>query len=118
MPSAAPTARAMLADYENKLSGAAEQVKAMLDEAKRDADTTKAGIIAEAKAAAEAEQQRAVRDIRAATDGALKELAEKSADLAVDLAGKMLQAKMTKDDHARLVQDGVSKFIAGGPSKN
>lgn len=114
---AADEAKVMLAQHQQQLAGAADQIRAMFDEARREAETTKAGIIDEAKKSAEAEHDRAVRDIKAATDGALQQLAEKSADLAVDLAGKMLQAKLTKSDHQQLVADGVKKFLAE-PSKN
>ena len=114
---AADEAKIMLAQYQQQLAGAADQVRAMLDEARRDAETTKAAIIEEAKKSAEAEHDRAVRDIKTATDSALSQLAEKSADLAVDLAGKVLQAKLTKADHQQLVADGVKKFLAE-PSKN
>ncbi len=114
---AADEAKVMLAQYQQQLAGAADQVRGMLEEARRDAETTKAEIIDEAKKAAGAEHDRAVRDIKTATDAALSQLAEKSADLAVDLAGKMLQAKLTKADHQQLVADGVKKFLAE-PSKN
>lgn len=114
---AADEAKVMLAQYQQQLAGAADQVRAMLDEARRDAETTKTAIIDEAKKSAEAEHDRAVRDIKTATDSALSQLAEKSADLAVDLAGKVLQAKLTKADHQQLVADGVKKFLAE-PSKN
>lgn len=114
---AADEAKVMLAQYQQQLAGAADQVRTMLDEARKDAETTKASIIDEAKKSAEAEHDRAMRDIKAATDGALSQLAEKSADLAVDLAGKMLQAKLTKADHQQLVAEGVKKFLAE-PSKN
>jgi len=114
---AADEAKVMLAQYQQQLAGAAEQVRSMLDEARRDAETTKVAIIEEAKKSAEAEHDRAVRDIKTATDSALQQLAEKSADLAVDLAGKVLQAKLTKADHQQLVADGVKKFLAE-PSKN
>lgn len=114
---AADEAKVMIAQYQQQLAGAAEQVRAMLDEARRDAETTKTAIIDEAKKAAEAEHDRALRDIKAATDGALHQLAERSADLAVNLAGKVLQAKLTKADHQQLVADGVKKFLAE-PSKN
>jgi len=114
---AADEAKVMLAQYQQQLAGAADQVRGMLEEARRDAESTKAEIIDEAKKAAGAEHDRAVRDIKTATDAALSQLAEKSADLAVDLAGKMLQAKLTKADHQQLVADGVKKFLAE-PSKN
>jgi F-type H+-transporting ATPase subunit b len=110
--------RQLLAEYERKLAGAADQVRSMLDEARQDADRTKQEIVAEAKAAAQGEHQRAMREIRTATDAAVEELSQRSADLAVELAGKIISAKLTPEERSRLVQDSLSKFAAAAPSKN
>ena len=88
-------AKNMLAEYERKLAGAADQVRQMLEEARKDAEGVKQQIVAEAKTAAQQEHQRAMRDIRTATDAAVKELSQRSADLAIELAGKMISAKLT-----------------------
>ncbi len=114
---AADEAKVMLAQYQQQLAGATEKVRVMHEEARQKAEATAARIEEEANKAAQARQDRADRDIKAATDYAVQQLAEKSADLAVDLAGKMLQAKLTKADHQQLVADGVKKFLAE-PSKN
>jgi F-type H+-transporting ATPase subunit b len=111
-------AREMLAGYEKKLAGAADQVREMLDEARRDAEVTKGQIVDEAKTAAKAEHERAMRDIRTAADAAVKDLSQRSADLAIELAGKVISAKMTPDERSRLVNDSLSKFSATTPSKN
>jgi F-type H+-transporting ATPase subunit b len=111
-------AKEMLAQYEKKLAGAADQVREMLDEARRDAEHTKLQIVAEAKAAAQAEHERGMRDIRTATDAAVKELSERSTDLAIALAGKVIAAKVTPEERSRLVQESLSKFVAATPSKN
>jgi F-type H+-transporting ATPase subunit b len=115
---AAAEARAMLSEYEKKLAGASDEVRAMLEEARRDADHTKQEIVAEARVAAKQEQDRALRDIGMAKDQALKELAERSADLAVELTGKLIRNKLTAEDHSGLVQEAVSKFVAVPPSRN
>ena len=107
-------AKQLLSQYETKLSTAADQVREMLDEARRHGEAAKAGIIAEPKTAAQAEQQRAVREVQHATDAALRQLAETSADLAVDLACKIVTEKLTPSDRARLVRDAVAQL----PSKN
>jgi F-type H+-transporting ATPase subunit b len=111
-------AKEMLAQYEKKLAGAADQVREMLDEARRDAEHTKLQIVAEAKAAAQAEHERGMRDIRTATDAAVKELSERSTDLAIQLAGKVIASKLTPEERSRLVQDSLGKFAASTPSKN
>jgi F-type H+-transporting ATPase subunit b len=114
----ASDAKVMLADYERKLAGAADEVRAMLEEARRDAEATKQEIVSEARVAAKAEQDRAMREIGTAKDAALKELAERSADLAVELAGKFIRTKLTKDDHAALVNDALGKFVGTASSRN
>jgi F-type H+-transporting ATPase subunit b len=111
-------ARQLLAEYEQKLAGAAKEVRELLDEARRDAEHTKQDILAEAKAGADAERSRALRDIEAAADAAVKSLAERSTELAVELAGKIVQAKLTKDDHARLIEEAMAKFPTATPSDN
>lgn len=107
-------AKQLLSQYDAKLGSAADQVREMLEEARRHGEAAKAGIIAEAKTAAQAEQQRAVREIQHATDAALRQLAETSADLAVDLAGKIVTEKLTPSDRARLIRDAVAQL----PSRN
>jgi len=107
-------AKHLLNQYESKLSGTSDQIREMLEEARRDAEATKAGIIAEAKTASQAEQQRALREVRNATDAALRQLAETSANLAVDLAGRIVKHELSASDHAGLIRDAVAQL----PSKN
>ena len=103
---------------EKKLAGAAKEVRDLLDEARRDAEHTKQEILTEAKAGADAERARALRDIEAAADAAVKSLAERSTELAVELAGKIVQTKLNKDDHARLIEEAMAKFPASTPGSN
>src|SRR4029079_16051213 len=101
-------AKKLLLSYEQKLAAAAAEVREMMEEARRNAEHAKQDILAEAKAGAEGERARAVRDIEAATDQAMETLANRSAELAVELAGKILQSKLTPADHARLIQEAMA----------
>jgi F-type H+-transporting ATPase subunit b len=111
-------AKNMLAEYERKLAGAADQVRQMLEEARKDAEGVKQQIVVEAKTAAQQEHQRAMRDIRTATDAAVEELSQRSADLAIQLAGKVISSKLTAEERAKLVQESLNKFAAATPSEN
>jgi F-type H+-transporting ATPase subunit b len=111
-------AKVMLAEYEKRLAGAADQVRQMLDGARRDAEQTKLDIVAEAKEAAQLEQQRALREVRTAADQALKEISERGTNLAIDLAGKIVRAKLNPSDHSRLVQEAIAEFASSKPSVN
>jgi F0F1-type ATP synthase membrane subunit b/b' len=75
-------------------------------------------IVAEAKTAAQAEHERAMHDIRRATDAAVEQLSEKSADLAVALAGKIISSKLTGAERSKLVQESLAKFASSTPSRN
>jgi F-type H+-transporting ATPase subunit b len=111
-------AKKLLVQYEQKLASAANDVREMMEEARRDADHARQTILAEAKAGAEAERDRALRDIETAADQAMESLAERSAQLAVDLAGKILQSKLSAADHTKLIQEAVAKFPASSASTN
>lgn len=110
-------AKGMLASYERRLSEAADEVRGMLEEARRDAEATKQAIVAEARKAADEEQSRAKREIGLARDEALSSIAERAGELAVEVAGKFLRDKLSADDQSRLVRDSVAS-IRSKPSLN
>jgi F-type H+-transporting ATPase subunit b len=111
-------AKRLLAEHEARLAGAAAEVKAMLDEARRDAEATKAEIVAEARAAAKAEHDRSKRDIDVALDAATKHLAETSANLAVELAGKAIRETINPAKAQELVREALTRLSAAAPSRN
>ncbi len=110
-------AKSMLASYERRLAEAADEVRGMLEEARRDAEATKQTIVAEARKAADDEQARAKREIGLATDDALSRIAERAGELAVDVAGKFIRQKLTADDQQQLIRDSVAS-IRSKPSVN
>ena len=74
--------------------------------------------MADAKKAADAERDRAVRDVERAADHAMKNLAETSANLAVDLAEKVVRQNITADQQAQLVRSALDKLGVTQPSEN
>jgi F-type H+-transporting ATPase subunit b len=110
-------AKRMLATYERRLAEAADEVRGMLEEARRDADVTRQTIVAEARKAADEERTRAKHEIQLAKDDALSQIAEKAGHLAVEVAGKFLRDKLGADDQARLVRDSVAG-LSSRPSVN
>ena len=108
----------LLAQHEAKLAGAADEVRQLLEEARRDAEHTKSQILTEAKKAADLERDRAVRDVERAADHAMKNLAETSANLAIDLAGKVVRQNISADQQAQLVREALSTLAASSPSEN
>ncbi len=108
----------MLAQHEAKLATAADEVRELLDEARRDAEHTKTEIIAEAKQLAGQERDRAVRDVDLAAERAMHKLVETSANMAVDLAGQVVKQNITPDQQAALVREALAKLASSSPSKN
>ena len=111
-------AKNMLAQHEAKLATAADEVRELLDEARRDAEHTKSQIVAEAKELAGQERDRAVRDVDLAAEKAMHNLVETSANMAVDLAGQVVKQNITPDQQATLVREALAKLTSGSPSKN
>jgi F-type H+-transporting ATPase subunit b len=110
-------AKRMLASYERRLAEATDEVRGMLEEARRDADVTRQAIVAEARKAADDEKNRARHEIGLAKDDALAQIADRAGDLAVEVAGKFLREKLGREDQARLVRDSVAS-IGMKPSVN
>lgn len=111
-------AKQLLAQHEAKLAEASSEVRELLEEARRSAERTKAQIVEEAKKSAEAERDRAIREVDLAADAAMKQLAETSANLAVDLAGKVVRTNITADQQSQLVRDALAKLAEASPSNN
>jgi F-type H+-transporting ATPase subunit b len=111
-------AKRLLAEHEAKLAAAAGEVREMLDEARRNAESIRKGIEGEGQKAAKDELDRAVREIGRARDAAVQELAIASANVAVDLARGVVQSDISPDRQKQLVRDALSKLSATAPSKN
>jgi F-type H+-transporting ATPase subunit b len=108
-------AQELLGQYEQKLVASKDEVRGILEKARRDAEQLGNEMLDRAGQEARAEQQRAVEQIDAATANALKELAQQSSNLAVELAGKILRAELKPEDHSRLIQQAVSAFGRSEP---
>ncbi|MCA9258824.1 MAG: ATP synthase F0 subunit B [Planctomycetales bacterium] len=113
-------AKRLLVEHEAQMATAADKVREMLEEARRDAEGTKEQIVAEARAVAEKERQRAVRDVELAADQAMKNIAETGASLAVDLAGRVVgeHVQLNPQKQADLIRSALAQLAAATPSKN
>jgi F-type H+-transporting ATPase subunit b len=108
----AEKAQQSLQEYEAKLAAAADEAKALLTEARQEAEHAKERLVAEAKEAAERERQRAIVDIQAAKDEAVRELAQRSVDSAISLAGQLVRKELDASSHAGLIEESLEKFSA------
>ena len=107
-------AKALLAEHDKKLAEVQNEVRAILDEARRDAQQTQTEILKQAQSEAQNTRDRAKREIEQARDQALKELFDQAADLATEVAGRIVQRSLNPQDHRDLVQQALNEL----PSKN
>ena len=103
-------AQAVLAQYEQKMQAAAEETSRMMTEARADAERARQRIVEEANAEAQRQRDRAVAEINAARDAAVRDLAERSVDSAVTLAGNLVGKELRPDDHQRLIEQSLERF--------
>lgn len=111
---AAAQAKAELRAYQDKLAGAEHKAMAIVAQARKDAEAVAEQIRLEAQQAASRERDRAVADIHAAKATVLREVARRSADLAVTLAGRIVRRELRSADHAALITEALEQF----PSNN
>ena len=103
-------AKDVLADYQQKLTDAKDEVRGILDQGRREAEKLGRELLDKAKEETAAEHARGVKQIEAAADAAVKNLADQSAAMAVELAGKIVHAKLNPADHAKLIEQAVNGF--------
>ncbi len=111
-------AKRLLAEHEAKLAAAAGEVRELLEEARRDAEHTRKSIADKGHQDAQNELARALREIDRAKDAAVQELAVASANVAIDLARKVVREKLTPAEQNQIVRDALGKLAAASPSKN
>ncbi len=115
---AAEEARKLTSHYEEKLAGAADEVRAIIDEARQNAERTGQQIIEKAQAKATEEGQRLIQEVEQAKRAALREISDRGADLAISLAGKIVAKELRPEDHATLIRNDLAKFSDTTPSDN
>jgi F-type H+-transporting ATPase subunit b len=104
-------AKELLSDYQRKLADAKDEVRGIVEQGRRDAEKLGHELIGKAKEEARGEQARAVQQIEVAADAAVKGLADRSAAMAVELAGKIVGAKLNPADHARLIEKATEEMV-------
>jgi len=99
-----------LQEVEARLAAQAEEARQAISAARRGGEILKEKLVGEAQAAAQAEKDRAVEEIRSAKNVALREISQKSVNLAVDLAKSLIHREVNANDHAQLIKDSLSQF--------
>lgn len=101
---------ALFREYEAKLAKAQEEVKGILTEARKDAESAKADIIATAEKESTSMRQRAVADIDRARDQAIGDLFGFVSKNVMQATEQIVGRSLTGPDQDRLVQEALANL--------
>jgi F-type H+-transporting ATPase subunit b len=91
-----------------EFAAASDKIRAMMDEARKDADVLRAKEREVGVKEAAAERDRAKREIEVAKDQALDEIYKKSVEVAALISSKAIRRNMTAADHSRLIDEALA----------
>lgn len=100
------------ADFQKELAEAHQKIPALMEEARRDAESMASDMRAKALAEIQAERLRLRHEVEIAKDQALKELWEQSAQLATLISAKAIGRALTEDDHRRLLDEAMAEMTS------
>jgi len=97
-------------ELDAKFRLAGDQIRLLIDEARRDGQVLKDEMVSKAKEEIVAERDRLHRELQLAKDQAMKELLTKASDLALLVSSKAIKKSLTIDDHRSLVDDCLAEL--------
>jgi F-type H+-transporting ATPase subunit b len=103
-------AEARLQEYEERLQQATTEATQIVEQGRQDADKAKARIEETARTEADKMLNRAKREIDLAKQSAIKDLYATSAELATDIAEKVLKRELSSQDHERLIEESIEEL--------
>lgn len=105
-------AEKLLAEYKRQIDQARQEATAIVEEGRRDGEEVRRRMQDEARRESAEMLDRAKREIRLATDAAIKDLYDSTAELAVQVAGGIIRHKLNPDDHRGLVSEALERMKA------
>ncbi len=103
-------AEARLREYQEKLAAARTEATAIIEQGRRDAEAAKHRIEEQAKQESDKMIERAQREIQSATTEATRHLYALSANLATELASRILGRELNPQDHERLIAESIAEL--------
>lgn len=97
-----------------KMHAAGAEIAKMMDEGRRDAQSLKEQMVADAKAEIQKERDRLIREVGLAKDQALSEIWQQSVALATSMSSKAVRRGMSEDDHRRLLDESLAELKQAG----
>ena len=109
-------AEASLKAYTDKLDKARGEATAIVEEGRRDAEVVRQRVQSEARSEAETMITRAKREIDLARDEAIKDLYNRTAEMATVVAARAIRKELTPEEHDRLLSQSLEEIKTLGPN--
>ncbi len=103
-------ALALLKQYGHKMDEAKADALAIADGARKEADTARQRIEADARERAEETLERSLREIERAKETALDDILKEVGDIASETVSRIVRREISPADNARIVDDVVKDF--------
>ncbi len=100
-------AASLRGELDEKFAQAGDQVRQMVEEARRDGQALREEMLGRAREEIAAERDRLHRDLETAKDQALQEISLRSIKLSGLLTAKVLGKQVSEADHARLLDEAI-----------
>lgn len=108
-------ARTLKEQLDTQLRGAEAKIGEMMAEARRDAEAHKAALVEQSRVEIEAMRNRNLREIDAARNAAIIALRSEVAEIATQVAEKILRERLDANKHEQLVAQAIDAYEAAGP---
>jgi F-type H+-transporting ATPase subunit b len=106
-----------LAEYRTQLANAREESNRIIEEARKTADQLRKDIQEKAEEESRAIVARAQDEIRAERDRVFQELRTQVGEIAVELAGRVVNKELDRKAHERLIDEYIDQVAASGNGK-
>jgi F-type H+-transporting ATPase subunit b len=110
-------AERMLEEYRQQLAGARDEGNRIIEEARKTAEQLRRDVQGRADQDAQAIVARAQEEIRAERDRVFHELRAQVADIAVELAGRVVGQSLDRGTHERLIDEYIDQVASSGDGR-
>ncbi|AYO31786.1 MAG: F-type H+-transporting ATPase subunit b [Thermoanaerobacteraceae bacterium] len=103
-------AEGLYKEYQAKIKNAHAEVRSIIEQAKQEAAALRQELIQKAKQEAESMTAQARGEIERQKSKAVSEVMEKAAELSVMIASKILEEKLSPEDHRKLIHRVIERM--------
>ena len=103
-------AEAKAAEYEKRLAAAKDAAAEIISQGKRDVEKLKEDILAQANQEAGHALERAKQEIKLAEQAAVAEIRDRVADLAAEMAARVIEREVKPEDHRRFIAKAIGEI--------